>query len=158
MILGNYVLALQLVALLTIIPQIVFKYTLSHDASETPTTKIKLWTFLFAILTCITTIVLSPHLIPLFFQKFVDVVVAVQILSISVIPGTAVLFYTSKFLGLEKSKSPLIGLLIQVAIVILGIVILGPSYEIVGISISYVLGSCANLTYLFFANRLLDKS
>ena len=158
MILGNYALALQLVALLTIIPQIVFKYTLSHDASEIPTTKIKLWTFMFAIVTCITTIVLSPHIIPLFFQKFVDVVVAIQILSISVIPGTAVLFYISKFLGLEKSKSPLIGLVIQVAIVILGIVILGPSYEIVGISISYVLGSCANLTYLFFANRLLDKS
>ena len=157
MILGNYALALQLVALLTIIPQIVFKYTLSHDASEIPTTKIKLWTFMFAIVTCITTIVLSPHIIPLFFQKFVDVVVAIQILSISVIPGTAVLFYISKFLGLEKSKSPLIGLVIQVAIVILGIVILGPSYEIVGISISYVLGSCANLTYLFFANRLLDK-
>ena len=113
---------------------------------------------MFAIVTCITTIVLSPHIIPLFFQKFVDVVVAIQILSISVIPGTAVLFYISKFLGLEKSKSPLIGLVIQVAIVILGIVILGPSYEIVGISISYVLGSCANLTYLFFANRLLDKS
>ena len=158
MILGNYALALQLVALLTIIPQIVFKYTLSHDSSEIPTTKIKLWTFMFAIVTCITTIVLSPHLIPLFFQKFVDVVVAVQILSISVIPGTATLFYISKFLGLEKSKSPLIGLLIQVAIVILGIVILGPIYEIVGISISYVLGTCANLTYLFFANRLLDKS
>ena len=158
MILGNYALALQLVALLTIIPQIVFKYTLSHDASEIPTTKIKLWTFMFAIVTCITTIVLSPHIIPLFFQKFVDVVVAIQILSISVIPGTAVLFYISKFLGLEKSKSPLIGLVIQVSIVILGIVILGPIYEIVGISISYVLGTCANLTYLFFANRLLDKS
>jgi len=157
MILGNYALALQLVALLTIIPQIVFKYTLSHDSSEIPTTKIKLWTFMFAIVTCITAIVLSPHLIPLFFQKFVDVVVAIQILSISVIPGTAVLFYVSKFLGLEKSKSPLIGLVIQVVIVILGIVILGPIYEIVGISISYVLGSCANLTYLFFANRLLDK-
>ena len=88
--LGNYALALQLVALLVVIPQIVFKYTLSHDASGIPTTKIKLWTFMFAIGTCITTIILSPHLIPLFFQKFVDVVVAVQILSISIIPSTAV--------------------------------------------------------------------
>ena len=156
--LGNYALALQFYVILMIIPQVVFKYTLSHDASGIPTTKVKFWTFLFAIGTCITTIVLSPHLIPLFFEKFVDVVIAIQILSIGVIPGTAILFYISKFLGLEKSRSPLIGLSIQVTITILGIVILGPIYEIVGISISYVLASLGNFTFLFFANRLLDKS
>ena len=156
--LGNYALALQFYVILMIIPQVVFKYTLSHDASGIPTTKVKFWTFLFAIGTCITTIVVSPHLIPLFFEKFVDVVIAIQILSIGVIPGTAILFYISKFLGLEKSRSPLIGLSIQVTITILGIIILGPMYEIVGISISYVLASLGNFTFLFFANRLLDKS
>ena len=158
MILGNYTLALQFIVLLAVIPQIVFKYTLSHDANGIPTTKIKLWTFVFAVMTCIATILVSPYLIPLFFEKFVDVIVAIQILSISVISSTAVLFYTSKFLGLEKSKVPLIGLAIQVIVVILGIVILGPDYEIIGISISYVLGTCANLTYLLFASHSLDKS
>ena len=156
--LGNLALALQFYVILMVIPQIVFKYTLSHDASGIPTTKVKLWTFMFAIGTCITTIVLSPHLIPLFFQKFIDVVVAVQILSIAIIPATASLFYLSKFLGLEKSKSPLIGLSIQVTITVLGIVILGPMYGIIGIAISYVLASSGNLTYLFFTNRLLEIS
>ena len=83
---------------------------------------------------------------------------AVQILSISIIPSTAVLFYVSKFLGLEKSKSPLIGLVLQVTITVLGIVILGPTYGIIGIAISYVLASSGNLTYLFFTNRLLEIS
>ena len=156
--LGNVALALQFYVILMVIPQVVFKYTLSHDASGIPTSRVKLWTFLFAIVTCITTIVLSPHLIPLFFEKFADVVIAIQILSIGVIAGTANLFYLSKFLGLEKSKSPLIGLLIQVAITVLGIVILGQMYGIVGIAISYVLASLGNFTYLFFANRLLEKS
>ena len=155
--LGNVALALQFYAILMVIPQVVFKYTLSHDASGIPTSRVKLWTFLFAIVTCIATIVLSPHLIPLFFEKFADVVIAIQILSIGVIAGTANLFYLSKFLGLEKSKSPLIGLSIQVAITVLGIVILGPMYGIVGIAISYVLASLGNFTYLFFANRLLEK-
>ena len=123
-ILGNYALALQFIALLAVIPHIVFKYTLSHDASGVPTTRIKLWTFMFAVVTCVTTIVLSPYLIPLFFQKFVDVVLAVQILSIAIIPSTAVLFYTSKFLGLENSSSPLIGLAIQVTVAVIGIVYL----------------------------------
>ena len=158
MLLGNLALALQFYVILMVIPQIVFKYTLSHDASGIPTTKVKLWTFMFAIGTCITTIVLSPHLIPLFFQKFIDVVVAVQILSIAIIPATASLFYLSKFLGLEKSKSPLIGLSIQVTITVLGIVILGSMYGIIGIAISYVLASSGNLTYLFFTNRLLEIS
>ena len=155
--LGNVALALQFYVILMVIPQVVFKYTLSHDASGIPTSRVKLWTFLFAIVTCIATIVLSPHLIPLFFEKFADVVIAIQILSIGVIAGTANLFYLSKFLGLEKSKSPLIGLLIQVAITVLGIVILGQMYGIVGIAISYVLASLGNFTYLFFANRLLEK-
>ena len=156
--LGNVALALQFYVILMVIPQVVFKYTLSHDASGIPTSRVKLWTFLFAIVTCIATIVLSPHLIPLFFEKFADVVIAIQILSIGVIAGTANLFYLSKFLGLEKSKSPLIGLSIQVAITVLGIVILGQMYGIVGIAISYVLASLGNFTYLFFANRLLEKS
>ena len=99
---------------------------------------------------CSLQILVSPYLIPLFFEKFVDVIVAIQILSISVISSTAVLFYTSKFLGLEKSKSPLIGLVIQVTITVLGIVILGPMYGIIGIAISYVLASSGNLAYLFF--------
>jgi len=158
MLLGNLALALQFYIILMVIPKIVFKYTLSHDASGIPTTKVKLWTFMFAIGTCITTIVLSPYLIPLFFQKFIDVVVAVQILSIAIIPATACLFYISKFLGLENSKSPLIGLVIQVTITVLGIVILGPTYGIIGIAISYVLASSGNLTYLFFTNRLLEIS
>ena len=156
--LGNYVLALQLYVVLMVIPNLVFKYTLSHDASGIPTTKVKLWTFMFAVGICIATIIISPYIIPLFFQKFIDVVIAIQILSIAVIPGTAALFYTSKFLGLEKSKSPLIGLLIQVIITVLGIVILGPIYEIVGIAISYVLASLGNFAYLFFANKSLEKS
>ena len=156
--LGNYVLALQFYVVLMLIPNLVFKYTLSHDASGIPTTKVKLLTFMFAIATCISTIIISPHIIPLFFEKFVDVVIAIQILSIGVIPATAVLLYTSKFLGLEKSKNPLIGLLIQVTITVLGIVILGQNYEIVGIAISYVLASFGNFIYLFFANKFLEKS
>ena len=155
--LGNVALALQFYVILMVIPQVVYKYTLSHDASGITTTRVKLWTFIFAIGTCITTIVLSPYLIPLLFDKFVDVVVAIQILSIGVISSTGSLFYMSKFLGLEKSKNPLIGLSIQVAITVLGIVILGPMYGIVGIAISYVLASLGNFTYLFFANRLLEK-
>ena len=153
-VLGNLALALQFYTILMVIPQIVFKFTLSHDANGVPTTKVKLWTFLFAIIICITTIILSPLLIPLFFEKFVDVVISIQILSVSIIPATGTLFYQSKFLGQEKSKNPLIGLSIQVAITITGIITLGQMYGMIGVTISYVLASSGNLVYLTFANRL----
>ena len=153
-VLGNLALALQFYTILMVIPQIVFKFTLSHDANGVPTTKVKLWTFLFAIIICITTIILSPLLIPLFFEKFVDVIISIQILSVSIIPATGTLFYQSKFLGQEKSKNPLIGLSIQVAITITGIITLGQMYGMIGVTISYVLASSGNLVYLTFANRL----
>ena len=157
-VLGNLALALQFYVILMVIPQIVFKFTLSHDSSGIPTAKVKLWTFLFAIATCVITITISPFLIPIFFEKFVDVVIAIQILSLGVIPATGILFYQSKFLGQEKSKNPLIGLSIQVAITVIGIITLGQMYGMIGITISYVLASSGNLTYLFFANRLLKIS
>ena len=153
-ILGNLALALQFHVILMLIPQIIFKYILSHDASGIPTKKVKFWTLVFAIITCVSTITLSPYIIPIFFEKFVDVVEAVQILSIGVIPATASLFYLSKFLGQEKSKNPLIGLSIQVIIAVSGIIILGQIFGIVGIAISYIFASSGNLVYLWTAERL----
>tara|TARA_Y100000782_G_C10139735_1_gene246684 strand:- start:24 stop:1205 length:1182 start_codon:yes stop_codon:yes gene_type:complete len=152
--LGNLVLAIQFYVILQIIPSLVFKYTLTHDASGIPTTKVKLWTMVFAIVSCIGTIVLSPYIIPGFFPKFAEVVIAIQILSVCIIPDTlANIFYTSKFLGQEKSKNPLIATVIMVILTALGIIILGPIYGILGVSFSFVLASFSNFTYLFFANR-----
>ena len=152
--LGNFALAIQFYMILQIVPSLVFKYTLTHDASKIPTRKVKLWTLTFAVIGCISTIVLSPHIIPVFFPKFSEVVIAIQILSICVIFDTiANIFYTSKFLGAEKSKNPLIATIITVVVTALGIIILGPMYGIIGVSFSFVLASLGQFTYLFFANR-----
>ena len=140
--------------LVQIVPSLVFKYTLTHDASKIPTKKVKLWTLVFAIISCISTIVLSPHIIPVFFPKFFEVVVAIQILSICIIPDTiSNIFYKSKLLGLEKSKNPLIATIITVVVTALGIIILGPIYGIIGVSFSFVLASLGQFTYLFFTSR-----
>ena len=152
--LGNIALAMQFYIILQVIPSVVFKYTLSHDASGIPTTKVKLWTLSFAIASCVATLILSPNIIPIFFPQFSEVVIAIQILSICIIPDTiANIFYVSKFLGQEKSKNPLIATGIMVILTASGIIILGPIYGILGISFSFVLASLGNFTYLFFANR-----
>ena len=157
--LGNLALAMQFYLILQIIPTLVFKYTLTHDASNIPTTRVKVWTLSFAVIGCIATLVLSPYIIPVFFPKFSEVVIAIQILSVCIIPDTiANIFYTSKFLGSEKSKNPLIGITIMVILTALGIIILGPIYGIVGVSLSFVMASLGNFMYLFFANHRLNAS
>ena len=48
-IVGNYVLALQVVVILTILPTIIYKYTLPHDASGDDTKRVKMLTFICAV-------------------------------------------------------------------------------------------------------------
>ena len=152
--LGNLALGMTFYMILQIIPSLVFKYTLTHDASGIPSRKVKLWTLMFAIASCVATIILSPHIIPTFFPKFTEVVIAIQILSICIIPDTiSNIFYTSKLLGSEKSKNPMIAIAIMVLLTASGIIILGPAYGIIGVSFSFVLASLGHFTYLFFANH-----
>ena len=46
----------------------------------------------------------------------------------------------------------------MVILTALGIIILGPIYGIVGVSLSFVMASLGKFTYLFFANRALKTS
>lgn len=151
--LGNIALALQFYTLLMIIPHMIFKYTLTHDSSNNPTNKVKLLTFAFAVITCVITVTLAPYVIPLLFPKFLEVVFAIQILSIGVIPAAAGLSYTSKFLGNEQSKFPLFGVTIQVIVSVIGIISLGTLFGITGVAISYVMASSANLIFLFTMDK-----
>ena len=43
-------------------------------------------------------------IIPIVFPEFISSIIAIQIVSLTVIPGTITLLYESKFLALEKSK------------------------------------------------------
>ena len=63
-----------------------------------------------------------------------------------------------KFFGLEKGKNPVIAITIMITITALGIIILGPTYGIIGVSLSFVLASLGNFTYLFFSNRAFEIS
>ena len=107
-IVGNYVLALQVVVMLTILPSIIYKYTLPYDASGDDTKRVKMLTFICAVGFSVLGITVAPILLPNVFPNFSDAGIAVQILSVAIIPSTITLFYTSKLLGMEKSKMILI--------------------------------------------------
>src|SRR3989338_678965 len=157
MLLGNYSLALQVIGILMIFPQIMFKYLLPHDSSGNQNKKLKKMTVIVSICVTIASVTLSPYIIPTMFPKYLDVVVAIQIMSIGVIPDTISILYTSNFLGLEKSKFVLLGSLLSLITITLGIITLGIILFIVGIALSFLLATSFKVIFLASTNRMIIK-
>ena len=151
--LGNYSLALQLFVVLLIIPSIIFKYILPEDSSGNPNKQLKKFLILLSVGLATCGIILSPLVIPTFFPKFVTAVDAFQIMSISIIPSSIVLIYTSKFLSLEKSKFILIGKIISSLIIIVGFLIFGPIFGIIALAIIFVLSDVSEAIFLFCISK-----
>ena len=137
--LGNYALALQIVGLMLIFTNIVFKYTLPQDAVGNPNKKLKKLILLLSIGIAIVGFLFSPIIIQEWFPKYNEAIVAIQIMSFSVVPATVSMIYTSKFLGLEKSKFVLISKIISLITIISGTVILGSIFGMIGLAIAFVL-------------------
>ena len=154
--LGNYSLSLQVIALLTIAPGIVFKYLLPQDASGISTGKLRKQTILFSIGSTIIGICVSPLLIPIFFEQYTEVVIIIQILSLVTIPVTISTFYFSKFLALEQSKFTLIGGLIKISVMVSSIIVLGSFFGIIGMAISFVLASTIECIYFHYSFKKLN--
>jgi len=156
--LGNFALGAQIISITYLIPTIVYQYTLSQDATGSPTYKIKKLSILSSIGSAGLVFFLSPILIPLFFPEFVETVQVVQILSIAIIPYAINMSYTSKFLGIEKSRLVLTGWVIHLVVYIPGIFILGQFYGINGVAVSLVLAAIIQAIFYIIANRYLINS
>ncbi len=156
-ILGNYSFALQIVAILMIFPNIIYKYTLPHDASEKSTFVIKKITVLISIGITFLGIILTPVVIPTFFPKYIEAIQAIQILSFHPISATLSLMIISKFLGAEKNRVVLIGTVISLTVNIGGVIVLGPILGITGAALSFVLSSIANCAYLLIMNQKMKS-
>lgn len=157
-ILGNYSLALQMLAVLMILPNILFKYFLSEDASGNSNRKMKIFGILGSIIISFLGILLLPTLISIFFPKFTSTVEIIPIISIFVIPNTVSLFWESKLLSELKSKYVLVGNLISFGVMISGIIILGTMLGIVGIAISLLLNSLVRCSIFYYGIKKLDVS
>ena len=138
-ILGNYALASQVIGVMFIFTTIIFKYILSQDSSGEENKKLKQFSIIFSIGIAATGYFLSPIIIPEIFPKYNDAIIAIQIMSLSIIPGTISAIYTSKFLALEKSKFVLICAIISWVTLISAMIILGSVWSIVGLAIASVL-------------------
>ena len=152
--LGNYSLALQFFIILYVIPTVIYKYLLPQDASGNPNNKLKQTAVLLSVAIAVFGVILFPHIIQNFFPKFIEAIEAIQIMSIAIIPGMFSLLYTSKLLGLEKSKFVLISKIIATSSLIIGFIILGPIFGIIGLASVFVSVSIFEASFLFSINKI----
>jgi O-antigen/teichoic acid export membrane protein len=138
-ILGNYSLAIQVLAIIGVVPGIVFKYVLPEASRGIYSKKLQRNVILLSILLTLIGIFVVPNIIPLFFDKYNEVIQIIQIMSLSIIPITINMFYYSRFLAAEKGKIPLYGGILSSTILVLGMIILGSLYGVIGIAVTNVL-------------------
>jgi len=153
--LGNYSLALQANAAMMIVGQIFFKYSLAQDSTGNHNPRLRKVTILISILIASLGIILAPFLIPHFFPKYLDAIIGIQILSLEVIPATIVLIYISKLLGSEKSKIVLITRIVSLLITIVGFLILGPIYGMVGLASVVLISSIVQVSIFIIVSKRL---
>ena len=146
--LGNYFLGLQVLALMLIIPGIVFKYTLPEDSSGESTGKIKILTIIVSFFIMLLGIFVAPLVIPIVLPEYATTINLIPILSLVVIPRTISIMITSSFLGQENSKYVVIGNIITFGVLVTSIFPLAELFEITGVAIAYVIGFSSNTVYM----------
>jgi O-antigen/teichoic acid export membrane protein len=156
--LGNYQLGLQFLALLGILPGIFYQYILPHDSNQDSTKSIKKIMIIVSIIITIGSITLSPIIIPKIFPNFTEAVVLIQIMSVSVISSTIISIYTSKYLGLEKSKIVIIGSGIYLLVQIPTLIILTSYWGINGAGFSILIASIVHAIFFIIISKFMNKS
>ncbi len=150
--LGNYQLGVQFFALLTIIPNLVYQYTLSHDASGNSNKLLKKMIIILAVIISLLSIFLTPILIPGLFPEYSASVEIIQIISITVIPATVTVTYISKFLGMAKSSIVLIGSGVYLAVQIPTLIIFTSLYGVNGSATAIALSYTIQALYFIIIN------
>ena len=157
-VLGNYSLALQVITVFTMFTTILFKFLLPQESSGIQNKFLIQIVIIISVIVSFAGIFLSPLVIPNFFPKYVDAGVAIQIMSLSIIPITITTICTSRLLSKEKSKLVLIGNMIGLIIIILGILTLGSMYGTMGIAMSFVLSTISKAAYLGLILKKYERS
>lgn len=152
-ILGNYQLGLQFLSILQIFPNIIYKYTLSHDASGIPNLRLKKITVIISTAIALLLSILAPFIVPIFFSKYDNAVTVIQIISLANIPSSITFVYQSGFLGTEKSKVVVFGQIIYLVSQVVGILLLGQMFGINGVAFALFVALSIECLFYFIINK-----
>ena len=152
-ILGNYSLAVQVISVMLILPNVFQKYLLPQESTGVKNKKPKIIVIVFSVFITIFGIFVAPILINELFPKFSEAVDAIRIMSLVIIPTTISLILESEFLGNEKSRVVLIGTAILVTSLIIGMLVLGSLMGIEGVAYSLVIAHTSKLGFYLIAKK-----
>ena len=148
-ILGNYYLAIQVLMVLTLVPEIVRKYTIPEDSSGVNTTKIKIITVGLSFVLAAIGILVVPQILPIFFSEYNESVELIPLISLTIIPATISGLYNSKFLAHEKSNYVVIINIVSTIVLISGVFILGQFLGVIGLAYSFLLSNIVKAVFYF---------
>jgi len=151
--LGNYQLGLQFLAILEIIPSIIFKYTLPNDAGGNLNLKLKKLTIICSIVLSFLAYFLIPIILPIIFPKHANSIEAIRIMSFAIIPITIGYMYSSKFLGQERSIIVLISGIIFALVLTPSILLLGKYFDSTGIVFALILSHSVHASFLMIISK-----
>ena len=77
-------------------------------------------------------------ILPITFPEFSEIKNAMGIMSFAVIPATVALLFRSKLLAIEKNKYLLVSKILGASTLVIGFIIFGPIYGIIGLSLVFV--------------------
>ncbi len=143
--LGNYSLALQAINIMMIVSSVSYKYLLPQEATNKNNKNLKVLVIGISIIITLIGMFVGPYLIDTFFVKYIDAKEAIQIMSLSIIPGTIALLLQSEFLGKEQSKIVLIGNSGSLIILTISMIVLGLNFGIIGLGISLILANSSKM-------------
>jgi len=146
---GIYQFNLQILFLLEIFPAALHSFLLSEESRKSTSKKIVYLAIIGSILLSLLIIIISPIIVDLFFQKYTEGILALQILLISITPLTISAIINAKLQAKESTK---IGYsaIIRIGSLLGLITILGSQYGLIGLSLSVLISIILNTLFLVF--------
>lgn len=156
-ILGNYQLGIQFLTMMNILPAVVFKYVLPHDASGESNIKLKVVTIITSGIISIIAFFISPWVVTQIFPDYAGAIEIIPILSLSIVPSTVILFYTSKFLGRENNLPIFIGSILLLIILVTLVISLGKIWGLQGIAIAFNSALISQMIYFILIDKWISS-
>jgi O-antigen/teichoic acid export membrane protein len=137
--LGIYFFAYQIYTLLSFLPTALFSYLLPEKSAGVDMKKVELLGIGSSFVLAITTLGLTPLLIPRIFPNFLDSVRPIQIMAFAVIPAVVVGIKMPELYARERPGAVLAAHAVAVAVGISGMLLFGSYFGAIGLAAGVVL-------------------
>ncbi len=156
--LGLYQLGFQFFMFLSIISGSLYGYLLPEESSGKSKKELKLVSLIFAVVLALAFYIVSPHIIQTLFPSFADSIPIVQLMSLAVIPSTAVAMLTASLLANGKSRAVFIAGVIYIVSLITGLVIMRSIIGELGLALAFIIAQAIQAIYLGINRKSISRS